>query len=160
MLPKIKRISVKYHINYFSKQQLVLRLFMEKEESFKSFARTLLNVEEHIKEGSPYFLFAKEYMLKVVFNKIKSILKDKGNVFYTENEFIIEFFTDDGYDFLDNNNYKIVKEEIKEYIKLFFGITDGIHCNFGGYWNYAFEVNKQYLNYFNEESSIDNFYSN
>ncbi len=157
MLPKIKRISVKYHINYFSKQQLVLRLFMEKEESFKSFARTLLNVEEHIKEGSPYFLFAKEYILKVVFNKIKTILKDKGNVFYTENEFIIEFFTDDGYEFLNDKDYKIIKEEIKEYIKLFFGITDGIYCNFGGYWDYAFEDKKQYLNYFYEKSETDRF---
>lgn len=157
MLPKIKRIQVKYHINYFSKQQLVLRLFTEKEESFKTFARTLLNLEEHIEKDSPYFLFAKEYILKVVFNKIKTILKDKGNVFYTENEFIIEFFTDDGYEFLNDKDYKIIKEEIKEYIKLFFGITDGIYCNFGGYWDYSFEENQQYLNYFDKESERTRF---
>lgn len=157
MLPKIKRIQVKYNINYFSKQQLVLRLFTEKEESFKTFARTLLNVEEHIKEDSPYFLFAKEYMLKVVFNKIKSILKDKGNVFYTENEFIIEFFTDDGYEYLSEKNYIKIKEEIKNCITNFFGITNGIYCNLSGYWDYSFEENKQYLNYFDKESEITRF---
>lgn len=157
MLPHLKRISIKYNIEHFCKQQLLISLYMEENQEFKTFAKYLENEDKEITKISPFFLFVKNYLFQKLFEKINKLLKENGNVFSTENEFIIEFYTDDGYEFLNSSEYSIIQKEIREYISWFFNFYRGLSCNVGGFWDYAFEDEKKYLDYFNYESEKTTF---